>query len=539
MQPQQQDKLPDLSKEEIFNIVELCYNDPVEFCKTFLFDQFPKPMPWVHRGLLALVLGKTDFLLKYGELEKIANHFTWREDPSNEDSDEHPMFILNYNDEGKVVSIDLHKPKYTEIIMPRGFSKTTLIGLAAILYKILFKERKFVVYVSETATAAELQLGNVKHELATNELIHLCFGVLKPDRNSETRWTNGFIQTTTGICVTARGRGGQIRGLNVGGQRPDEILCDDVEDKESVRTGEQREKTRDWFYSDLMPALPAMDPDATITCLGTVLHSEALLMVLKNDPDFATVVFGAIDRDGEPLWADNMNLKDLENKKKSYALAGMLAQYYMEYESTLRPSDGAKFNGPFLMKPEWMGELDCRAMVADPAISEKVGADFFALAVGGMTTRGHILVIDVWMKRGVPPDEQVDIFFKKSKQWEVEKHGIEGIAYQRALIHMVRQEMFRRGQYFVIEDIKHGNTAKDERINAILQPRYANGYIGHRVRFPEYETQLLDFPDGKKDGPDAVAMMITLLDPYAANAADPEKDLEADEYEPQKEWRPY
>jgi hypothetical protein len=45
-------------------------------------------------------------------------------------------------------------------------------------------------------------------------------------------------------------------------------------------------------------------------------------------------------------------------------------------------------------------------------------------------------------------------------------------------------------------------------------------------------VQLLDWPNGKKDYPDALAMAISLLDPYAAQAADPEKDLADDDYEP-------
>lgn len=534
-----QGEAPTLSQEDIAALRELTYEDPVEFLKTFFPTKFPKAIPWVHRGIAAIVTGRTDFLIKYGEMDKIIKHFRWSEDPSDPKAPTHPIFSIVYDAAGVAIGVDMYKAKYTEIIMPRGFSKTTLVGIGLVTYKVVFKENNFIVYLSETATHAETQLGNVKLELATNPLIQICFGNLKPDRTHEFKWTAGFFQAMNGVIVAAKGRGGQVRGLNVNAQRPDCILFDDVEDKESVKTEEQRLKCREWFYADVKPALPEMDENATIIGLGTVLHQEALLMVLERDPEWTTVKFGAIDLDGDPLWADNLTLEKLELKKKSYALAGMLSSYYMEYLSQLRNDETALFK-PALLRPEWLGELDARALACDPAISEKKGADFFALGAVGMTTRGYLLVLDVLMKKGVPPAEQVDLFYSMSEQWDINHHGVEAIAYQKALIHLIRGEMFRRKRYFVIQEIRHGTTGKDERIKGILQPRYANGYIGHLRRFPDYETQLLDYPNGKKDGPDVVAMAITLLDPYAANLADPDDNaIEKDEYEPHGNWRQY
>jgi hypothetical protein len=49
----------------------------------------------------------------------------------------------------------------------------------------------------------------------------------------------------------------------------------------------------------------------------------------------------------------------------------------------------------------------------------------------------------------------------------------------------------------------------------VLQGRYASGYITHDRNFPELETALQDWPNGKMDYPDAVAMAITLLGDFA------------------------
>jgi hypothetical protein len=97
----------------------------------------------------------------------------------------------------------------------------------------------------------------------------------------------------------------------------------------------------------------------------------------------------------------------------------------------------------------------------------------------------------------------------------------------------MREEMFRKHQYFEIEPITH-KTKKEDRIIGVLVPRYAAGYIRHARHFPESETQALDFRRGveqKDDYLDADAGCVALLDPYAAAAAG-ERDLEEDEYEP-------
>lgn len=202
----------------------------------------------------------------------------------------------------------------------------------------------------------------------------------------------------------------------------------------------------------------------------------------------------------------------------------------MEYENTVRGADSQKFKPEFfIIQPESRLSLECAALALDPAISQKAGSDSSALACGGMNTKGKIVVLDIWGKMGATPREQIDKFFEWQKLYDCSLCGVESIAFQAALIHLMREEMFRKGQYFEIIPIKHSQK-KEERIEGILQPRYANGYIQHVRHFPLLETQLLDWPNGKRDYPDALAMMIALLDPAAALAGGNDNDPGKDEY---------
>lgn len=515
------------------------YEDPVFFLGFFLPHLFPNEVPWVHRGILAILTRKTDFLIKYGELDKIITNFVWREDPDDAESPLHAMFTPEKDETGQIVSLSLRITKNTEIMLPRGYSKTTLAGIGVVLYWILFLEKKFPIYISESATHAEMQLGNIRNELESNERIRAVFGNIVPDRQSSLKWSGDILQTTTGVSIVARGRGGQVRGLNIGGNRPDCILLDDVEDRDSVKTEEQRAKAKTWMYGDIIPALPEMKEDSMILALGTLLHPDALLMTLKKDPDWTSVIFGVRDLQGDLLWDANMSEKKIENKKQSFARAGQLHQYYLEYENTVRSGDSQKFKAEYFhinFVPR--SELIAVAIALDPAISPKAGADFASIVVVGIGQKGTIHVLEVWAKQGAGPREQIDTYFELASKWTCTLHGVESIAFQAALIHLMREEMFRKRQYFEIIPITHSQK-KEERIEGILQPRYAAGYIHHNRHFPLLETQLQDWPSGKRDVPDALAMAISLLDPAAPLALGGNSDPADDEYEEQEEWRSY
>lgn len=545
-----------LSQEERETIVLKGYEDPVFYCRFFLEDWFPSFMPWVHRGCLALLLKKADFLLNFGPeqwrdgpgewteagLEKILKHFVYRPDPDNPNGPVIPLFEVDRDADGRPIRVHMTTGRFIMLMMPRGISKTTLVN-AANTYEINYKTEDFIVYVSETSGHATTQLGNVKRQLESNELMIAVFGNLVPSRSDRQKWTEDEAETLNGVVLKARGSGQQIRGMNVDARRPSKITVDDVEDKESVKTPEQRKKTAEWFSADLVPALPQFSDEGRIVMLGTLLHEEALMMSVSKDPEWITIKFGAIDPDGEPLAPHYMSLAKFERTKRSFQTKGLLRQFYMEYMSTIKTDSKDKLFNVDLIRFEIMTPMQfvARALALDPAISEESTADFTSFSVVGMSERGRLHVLEHIMKRGMLPREQIDTFFELRFRFETTKQGIEAVAYQAALVHLMREEMFRKGKlmgnraYFEIEPIRHGKTRKIERVEGVLQPRYAAGYITHQRKFGELELQLDDWPNGKKDGPDSVAMAVTLLDPHAALAFDHEGEgvdaLAKDQYE--------
>jgi hypothetical protein len=266
-----------------------------------------------------------------------------------------------------------------------------------------------------------------------------------------------------------------------------------------------------------------------------------MLATLSSDPTVITVKFGAIDPEGDMLWDAHMPRRAYDALRESYRSVGALGDFSREFDSVISNEEQQIFNvKSIIYQVKTLKQFVGRAIALDPAISEEMHADFSAYAVVGMEDTGLIHVLDFYMKRGMTPREQIDKFFEMKVMWECTAAGVESVAYQKALVHLIREEMFRQSKrwgdqsYFEVVPITHSlDKDKITRVQGVLAPRYAAGYITHQRRFVDLEGQLQDWPYGKVDGPDAVAMAITLLDPYAGTALGSDligKKLGADEW---------
>jgi hypothetical protein len=538
----------DLSPEEKTQLAAKWWHSPVEFCRSALPDWFPTKMPWLHRGILALRFRRTDFLLDFGEevwrdeeaswtpadLDKVLTNFV-------EEGSGKPIFVLHEDpSKSSGFRIDIEAQDFLALIIPRGFSKTTLMN-AANLLEIEYKSEDFFLYVSEASEHAKKQLGTVKAELEDhdgdpeNPLLNSVFGKRKPDRNSPLKWTEEFIETLNGVMVGAVGRGGQVRGFGKRAKRPGVIVADDIEDEDSVRVDTQREQASSWFFRTLLPA--RKDPGGRIFVIGTLLHTDAILNKCIKSRRFTAVRFGAIDRQGDAVWPYKMDLAAVEQLKQDMAAEGELAGFYLEYMSAVFDDGAKKFPESKLVYVHKGAELFVgMALAMDPAIGEDRRNDFAAQAVVGTEKNGHKHVLDVWAAKGVSPDDQIDKFFELHFAWmahlppEYQKHGIEAIAFQRALISLVKDQQFRRSRtmgmnaYFEVEPIFHGRVAKQVRVESVLKKLIWSGHFTFQDSFTDplakgiTHSQFVDWPNGKKDCPDAIAMAVRLLDPMAALA---------------------
>lgn len=148
--------------------------------------------------------------------------------------------VLASRFDGRAAIPDFHKEcwelccgpdKFVAISAPRGHAKSTAVTLGYGLSTLLFRQRKFMLLVSDTESQACLFLGTFKQELQDNADLVELFGIKKDEKglvkfvkDSE---NDIIVELNDGhkFRIIAKGAEQKLRGLIWNGSRPDIIMC--------------------------------------------------------------------------------------------------------------------------------------------------------------------------------------------------------------------------------------------------------------------------------------------------------------------------
>jgi len=165
------------------------------------------------------------------------------------------------------------KIKFAGLMTFRNSAKSTILNTAYTLWSIMgTPQKKHVVIVSQTQQRAKDHLMNIRKEIEDNKLLSENLG---PFEEREDRWhATTLIVHKYGARITAISTEEGVRGLREGPYRPDLIIADDIEDTNSVKIQERRDKTFNWFTGEL---LPLGDINTKTIILGNFLHQDSVL----------------------------------------------------------------------------------------------------------------------------------------------------------------------------------------------------------------------------------------------------------------------
>lgn len=163
------------------------------------------------------------------------------------------------------------------IVSFRSSAKSTIMTMSYVLWSILGNQnKKFVLIIGQTQEQARQHFKNLRNELTENKLLRDDLGPFKEDDWNSTT----LVLTRYNARITAASSEQAIRGLRHGEHRPDLIICDDVEDVNSVRTEESRIKTYNWFNSEV---IPLGDLGTRVIVIGNLLHEDSLIKKLEQE----------------------------------------------------------------------------------------------------------------------------------------------------------------------------------------------------------------------------------------------------------------
>lgn len=394
----------------------------------------------------------------------------------------------------------LPKNKRVAIAAPRGHAKSTMVTLAYVLWAAL-NGKKFIIICSDTYPQAKFFIQAVKDELEHNELLRALYGNMKTER-----WAETDIELKNGVRIIGKGAEMKFRGLKHGPNRPDLIVVDDLENDEMVENKERRDKLERWFNGALIPSL---DREGQIVYIGTILHDDALLMkVIHKYKGWKTKVYQAITN-GKALWPEHLPLEELNRIKANYTENGLLDVFMAEYMNDPITDESREFKREFFKYYETVPDGLRIAITVDPAISKKTHADYSVIYVQGVDKDNRRYCIE-YMRKRVDPYELCDVLFRMVKEYSPWCVGVEKVAYQEALIYIIKDEMRKRNVFFKVQEIST-RTDKTIKIRGLV-PMYRAGVMYHKRSMTELEEELLRFPKGRTDDIlDAQAMMLELV----------------------------
>ncbi len=193
--------------------------------------------------------------------------------------------------------------KLTAITAFRGSAKSTIVSLSFPLWAILGKPRlKFVLILGQTQAQARQHLKNLKDEIERNDLLRKDLG---PFEEREDEWnSSSIVLPLLGARITAASTETSVRGIRHGPHRPQLIICDDIEDLQSVKTKEGRDKTYQWLMGEV---IPAGGPKTRTFVIGNLLHEDCLLKKFERHIQEGSMSgvyreYPLLDAQSNPLW---------------------------------------------------------------------------------------------------------------------------------------------------------------------------------------------------------------------------------------------
>ena len=399
------------------------------------------------------------------------------------------------------------------IAAPRGFGKSSIVNLAYPAKKILFRDKKFIVPISNTATQAVMQGENLKNELMSNPIVKELFGNMKTNNFSKEQWI-----TENGVMVMPRGAGQQVRGFLFGNYRPDLIIIDDLEDAESVRSEDQRKKLKEWFFADVMNSVSRSSKSWKIVVIGTVLHEDGLLANLLEDETWYTVRLELCDDDYKSNWKDFMSDADIANLVNSFRVQGMLDTFYREYRNMAIATEDATFLSQYFRQYDESTENISKNMeienvvIIDPAKTVKMHSAHSAIIGIGIDLMHNRFYIRDVIGEMLHPDELYDKAIKMCRDLNARVLAVEVTSLNEFITYPLKTAISQSGLALTFVEL-NARAKKEDRIAALV-PFYRRGLIYHNSACcGALEGQLLSFPRGKRvDIIDAEAYLIELLE---------------------------
>ena len=413
----------------------------------------------------------------------------------------------------EIIEILESNSKNISMCAPRGFSKSTLVSFAYVIWNILKEQYKFIVLVSATDDLAEDLADFIRLEFTDNKRILEDFGQLMMGMGA------GGDFHVNKTRVLARGRKQAVRGFRSRQNRPDLIILDDIEKDEEAMSPKVVAKTLETITRGLLPSLT---PTGKFIIVGTILRKRSVVgtILLSEDEPWnlwTRKIYRAIEPDGRgnevSLWADRFSLEFLHEQK---AIMGLSA-FNAEYQNMPSDEEHALFTESMIVDGGYLSNSPA-IMFIDPSVDGIKKNDYKACVL--VSKDGDdFCILGAVMVQGSDHKffEGVCELYKKYSN-NILGTYCEANGFQIYFMREIDKFAKERGINLGLSSIK--NTLKKEYRISQLVPLFETGRITFDPEFRKSKEgkilieQLLFFPSSTvhDDAPDALAGAVKILE---------------------------
>lgn len=443
------------------------------------------------------------------------------------------------------------------VLLPRDHGKSAYIAYRC-AWEIVRNPDIRILYVSSTANLAEKQLKFIKDILTSKIFTFYWPEYVNKEEGKREKWTNAEIsidhvkRKIEGIRDPTIFTGGLTTSLT--GLHCDIAVLDDVVVQENAYTEDGRKKVEEQY--SLLASIEGSDAKEWV--VGTRYHPKDLYATLTQMAEdtfdkagelvstrnvyetFEKQVEDSGDGAGEFLWPRTMrhdgkwfgfNQEILARKRAQYIdKAQFRAQYYNDPNDTstsLIARDKFQYydkknlsqvGGHWYYKDR---RLNVFAAI-DFAFSTRKTADYTAIVVIGIDSKGNIYVLDIDRQKTNKISDYYASIISLLVKWNFRKLRAEVSVAQEVIVRDLKDNYIKpNGIALSIEEYRptRATGSKEERIIATLEPRYSNlamwHYRGGNCELLEEELILQNPPHD--DIKDALTSAIHIAVPPSEN----------------------
>lgn len=403
------------------------------------------------------------------------------------------------------------------LLLPRDHMKSALIAYR-VAWELTKNPALRVLYISSTANLAEKQLGFIKNILTSSTYKRYWPNMVLEEESKREKWTASEISLDHPLRRQEAIRDPSIftAGLttSITGMHCDIAVLDDVVVKENAYTEEGREKVKGQY--SLLSSIEGAE--GREWAVGTRYHPKDLYSdlqtmavdqynddgeVVAHDPlyeVFERQVESVGDGTGEFLWPRQQrgdgkwfgfDRSILATKRAQYLdRTQFRAQYYNDPNdpdsASISPELFQYYKREHIQRVNgtWFHQgrkLNLFAAI-DFAFTLNKASDYTALVVVGVDSMHNYYVLDIERFKTDKISDYFEKILRLHTKWDFRKIRAEVTSGQSVIVKNLKEDYIRRhGLALVVDEHKPTRHlgAKEERIEAILQPRYQNRQMWH------------------------------------------------------------